>query len=391
MSYHNRARCDNAQLGKPTMALDQKIRTAIGLMSGTSMDGIDAALIRTDGQTIQEFGPSLSLTYDEEFRDRLRSVLRCDASDPRLINIELDLTDMHARVVERLIMENGIATENIDLIGFHGQTLDHRPADGVTLQIGDGARLASETGIPVVNDFRSNDVARGGEGAPFASLYHQALAHELDKPTVILNLGGVANVTWVGGGIGAGEDILAFDTGPASALIDDWVAQKLGQSMDVDGKLAASGTVDHAVLSKMLDQSYFAKKPPKSLDRGDFNLDRVRPLNAADGAATLTAFTAKSVAAARAHFPQPAKQWVVTGGGRKNPTMMKLIADEVGVSVEPVEQVGWDGDNLEAQAFAFLGVRSVAGLPLSVPTTTGVARPATGGRLHLPPGHIGEF
>ena len=306
MSYHNRARCDNAQLGKPTMALDQKIRTAIGLMSGTSMDGIDAALIRTDGQTIQEFGPSLSLTYDEEFRDRLRSVLRCDASDPRLINIELDLTDMHARVVERLIMENGIATENIDLIGFHGQTLDHRPADGVTLQIGDGARLASETGIPVVNDFRSNDVASGGEGAPFASLYHQALAHELDKPVVVLNLGGVANVTW----IGAEEKILAFDTGPASALIDDWVTRKLGQTMDIDGKLAAAGTIDEAVLSRMLDQSYFEKKPPKSLDRGDFNLDLVGSLNTADGAATLTAFTAKSVAAAGVHFPSlPSGGW----------------------------------------------------------------------------------
>ena len=387
MSYHNRAHCDNAQLGNPTMAADQNVRTAIGLMSGTSMDGIDVALIRTDGQTIQEFGPSLSLTYDEGFRDRLRSVLRCDASDPRLIDIEIDLTDLHARGVERLIMENGIATENIDLIGFHGQTLDHRPADGVTLQIGDGGRLASETGIPVVNDFRSNDVARGGEGAPFASLYHQALAHELDKPVVVLNLGGVANVTWVG----AGGDILAFDTGPASALIDDWVARKLSQTMDIDGKLAAAGTADETILSRMLDQAYFDKKPPKSLDRRDFNLDLVGPLNAADGAATLTAFTAKSVAAAGAHFPQPAKQWMVTGGGRMNPTMMKLIADEVGVSVNPVEQVGWDGDNLEAQAFAFLGVRSVSDLPLSLPTTTGVARPMTGGRLHLPPGYKGKL
>jgi anhydro-N-acetylmuramic acid kinase len=369
------------------MAAESKIRTAIGLMSGTSMDGIDAALIRTDGQAIQEFGPCLSLPYDEGFRGRLRGVLRRDANDKRLSDIERNLTTRHARAVEQLIAENGIAPNTVDLIGFHGQTLDHRPDEGITLQIGDGAFLASETGIPVVNDFRSNDVASGGEGAPFASLYHQALARELGKPMVVLNLGGVANVTW----IGAGEDIVAFDTGPASALIDDWVAQKQDQTMDVDGKLAAVGTVDDAILLRMLDQPYFAKNPPKSLDRGDFDLDLVGSLNVADGAATLTAFTAKSVAAARAHFPQPAKQWLVTGGGRKNPTMMKRLADEVGVSVEPVENVGWDGDNLEAQAFAFLGVRSIGNLPLSLPTTTGVAQPMTGGQLHLPPGYCGEL
>lgn len=368
------------------MAVEQKVLTAIGLMSGTSIDGIDAALIRTDGKTIQEFGPSLNLVYDNAFRERLRSVLRSQANDDRLPDIERDLTNQHARAVEQLIAKNGIVPDTVDLIGFHGQTLDHRPDEGVTLQIGDGALLASETGIPVVNDFRSNDVASGGEGAPFASLYHQALAGKLEKPVVVLNLGGVANVTW----IGTGEDILAFDTGPASALIDDWMAETLGQTMDAGGELAKAGTVDEAILSQMLGHSYFAKKPPKSLDRGGFNRDRIKPLNPADGTATLSAFTVKSVAAARTHFAQPAKQWLVTGGGRKNSTLMRLLAQELGVSVEPVEHVGWDGDNLEAQAFAFLGVRSLLELPLSVPTTTGVAKPTTGGCLHVPPGYNGD-
>ncbi|MGY9014269.1 MAG: anhydro-N-acetylmuramic acid kinase [Rhodospirillales bacterium] len=369
------------------MAPNSNMLNAIGLMSGTSMDGIDAAFLRTDGKTIEEFGPSLSLSYENEFRDRLRGALRSDSSDPRLADIERDLTNLHARIIEQLLVKNKLTPDAVDLIGFHGHTLDHRPDEGITLQIGNGEQLASETGIPVVNNFRSNDVASGGEGAPFAPLYHRALAHLLDKPLAVLNIGGVANVTW----IGPDDKILAFDTGPGNALIDDWVFQTQDQSMDLDGKIARTGTIDNDILAQLLDHPYFLKRPPKSLDRGDFNMDVISALKPSDGAATLSAFTVKTIAKAQDYFPMPVKYWLVCGGGRKNPFLMQMLADELGVPVEPVEDVRWNGDELEAQAFAFLGVRSLAGLPLSLPTTTAVMKPTTGGTLHLPPDYTGEL
>ncbi len=369
------------------MTADLKMLNAIGLMSGTSMDGIDAALLRTDGTIIEEFGPSLSLAYDNEFRDRLREALRSHVNDPRLIDIERDLTTLHARIIKKLLADNHLTSDAVDLIGFHGHTLDHRPDKGITLQIGSGEQLAAETGIPVINNFRSNDVACGGEGAPFAPLFHQALAHLLEKPVVILNIGGVANVTW----IGQHNDILAFDTGPGNALIDDWVSKTQEKAMDLDGKLAQSGTINNNILTRLLDHQYFLKHPPKSLDRGDFHVESISTLSPADGAATLSAFTVKAIAMARDYLPIPAKYWLVCGGGRNNPFIMKMLADELGVPVKPVEDVRWNGDELEAQAFAFLGVRSLAGLPLSLPTTTAVRKPTTGGKLHLPPGHPGKL
>lgn len=365
------------------MANELNILTVIGLMSGTSMDGIDAALLRTDGQTISEFGPSLSLAYYDDFRARLRSVLRSKKNDRHLINIEYELTKLHTYVIEKLLEINKLTSESIDLIGFHGHTIDHRPTDGITLQIGSGEQLSSETGIPVINNFRSNDVACGGEGAPLAPLYHQALAHSLEKPVVILNIGGVANITWVG----PDGEMLAFDTGPGNALIDDWVKQTTGEPMDFDGKLAHEGRIDKGILSQLVSHAYFTKLPPKSLDRGDFSMVAAASLRPADGAATLSAFTAKTISKAGVFFPQPAKRWLVCGGGRKNPVLMQMLNDELDVPVEPVENVHWNGDELEAQAFAFLGVRSLAGLPLSLPTTTAVKEPTTGGILHVPPGY----
>jgi anhydro-N-acetylmuramic acid kinase len=284
-------------------------------------------------------------------------------------------------------VDNQLTHDAVDLIGFHGHTLDHRPEEGITLQIGSGEQLAYETGIPVINDFRSNDVASGGEGAPFAPLYHQALAHSLDKPVAILNIGGVANVTW----IGQDDDVLAFDTGPGNALIDDWVFQTQDQPMDFDGKLAQAGIVDHKILMQLLDHPYFLKRPPKSLDRGGVNVEAISTLSPADGAATLSAFTVKAIAMAQDYFKIPAKYWLVCGGGRKNPFIMQMLADELGVPVDSVEEVRWNGDELEAQAFAFLGIRSLVGLPLSLPTTTGVPKPTTGGTLHLPSGYTGKL
>jgi anhydro-N-acetylmuramic acid kinase len=269
----------------------------------------------------------------------------------------------------------------VDLIGFHGQTVLHAPHQRLTWQIGDGARLAATTGIATVFDFRAEDVAAGGQGAPLAPLYHVARANGLDRPLAVLNLGGVGNVTWIGT-----DDAppLAFDTGPGNALLDDWCLARAGVACDLDGALAFNGTVDEGLLAGLMDHPYFDKPPPKSLDRDAFEGAAVGGLGPADGAATLTEFTAASVAAACAHLPEPPRRWLVTGGGRRNPAMMMALRARLGAPVEPVEAVGWNGDALEAEAFAYLAARSVDGLPLSLPTTTGVASPRTGGRLARP-------
>ncbi len=346
---------------------------ALGLMSGTSMDGIDAAVIRTDGKRVIEFGPALTVPYDADFRARLRAAL---GREEGLDSVERELTLLHAAAVKRLVADHGLA--DLDVIGFHGHTVLHRPEEGQTRQIGDGALLAAETGIPVVNDLRKADVAAGGEGAPLAPVYHAALAGELEKPLCVLNVGGVANVTW----IGAGGAILAFDTGPGNALLDDWMERTAGRRYDAGGETAAAGTVGEARLATLLENPYFRRPPPKSLDRDDFRGDAVDGLAAADGAATLTAFTARAVGAAVDFLPEAPRRGLVCGGGRHNGTLMDMLRETVGAPVDPVEAVGWQGDALEAQLFAFLAVRSLRGLPLTLPTTTGVAVPTTGGVLY---------
>jgi anhydro-N-acetylmuramic acid kinase len=280
-------------------------------------------------------------------------------------------------VVNRLLERESLDPANVTAIGFHGHTILHRPREGRTWQIGDGALLARLTGIGVVCDLRSNDVAHGGEGAPLAPLYHAALCHGLDGRAVILNIGGVANLTWVGG---ADEAPVAFDTGPGNALMDEWVERWTGERFDRNGALASTGAVDAGRLATLLDNPYFDRPPPKSLDRIDFDLVALDGLNAADGAATLAAFTCATVARAARFLPAPPSRWLVTGGGRHNPVLMAGLADALGVPVAPVEAVGWDGDAIEAQAFAYLAVRSLDGLPLTLPTTTGVSAPVTGGR-----------
>ena len=313
------------------------------------------------------------MPYDDAFRARLRGVL---GGKGDVAAVEQALTEAHAAAVAALVARHRLA--DLDLIGFHGHTILHRPEQGRTWQIGDGARLAALAGCDVVADFRSADVAAGGEGAPFVPLYHRALSGALERPLAVLNIGGVANVTW----IGAGEDeILAFDTGPGNALIDDWMLRHTGRALDQDGAAAARGQVRDAAVQRFLADKYFARRPPKSLDRDDF-APLVSALSLEDGAATLTAMTAAAVAVATRHFPAPARRWVVTGGGRRNPTLMAMLAARLGVPVAPVEDVGWDGDALEAQAFAYLAVRSVEGLPLSLPSTTGAKAPTQGGRLY---------
>jgi anhydro-N-acetylmuramic acid kinase len=350
----------------------------IGLMSGTSLDGIDAAFVMTDGRAELRRGPSLTIPYENDFRARLRSVLGGKGDVP---GVERELTEAHAAAVKALIARHGL---DVDLIGFHGHTILHEPAARRTWQLGDGALLAKLTGLAVVADFRSADVAAGGEGAPLAPLYHQALAAaaRVERPLAVLNIGGVANVTW----IGAGEDeILAFDTGPGNALLDDFMLRMTGRALDEGGALAAQGQASEAYVRTLLAHPYFARRPPKSLDRDEFQRYRPDGLSAADGAATLAAMTAAAVAAAVRHFPAPARRWIATGGGRRNPVLMQMIEARLGMPIVPVEYVGWDGDALEAEAFAYLAARAREGLPLSLPGTTGVARPMPGGRFFQPP------
>lgn len=365
-----------------------QLHKAIGLMSGTSMDAVDAAIVTTDGHTHVEAGPSLAVPYPRALRDRVAGELAgaMALSAPRplphnLLELEREITLMQAEVVNQLMSEANMSASEFDVIGFHGQTVAHRPDQGWTLQLGDGSLMAAETGVDVVNDFRSADMTAGGEGAPLAPLYHLALAHDMGgHPLAVLNLGGIGNVTWIGPK--DGPDPVAFDTGPANALIDEWALEKIGEPFDHNGALAKAGTVNEAVLKTMLTNAYFDRKPPKSLDRLDFSAEAAAELSNADGAATLVAFTVESVARALEHLPEPPKQWIVVGGGRRNPVLMGELARRLGVRVIAAEEAGWRGDTLEAEAFAYLAVRNLKGLPLSVPTTTGVSKPMTGGTLH---------
>jgi anhydro-N-acetylmuramic acid kinase len=352
----------------------------LGLMSGTSRDGIDAALLLTDGEHVIEPRGFLSLPYAPETQARIGEAcaralaMAGPGPEPLIDALSAELADLHARAVQRLCAATATPIEAVALIGFHGQTIAHRPAAGWTWQTGDAARLAALTGRPVIHDFRSADVAAGGQGAPLAPGYHRARSKDLGRPLGVLNLGGVGNLTWF-----SGTDWGSFDTGPANALIDDWVRACGRGSYDKGGTLAAAGSVQETILTAMLDLPWFDTPPPKSLDRDDFDLGAVRTLSPADGAATLTAFTAETVRLALGHVPALAKL-LVTGGGRHNPVLMAMIEARTGVPTAPVEAVGWDGDALEAEAFAWLAVRSARGLPLSWPETTGVPAAMTGGR-----------
>ncbi len=353
------------------------MRQVIGLMSGTSLDGVDAAVVETDGVHVGGYGPSLTLPYDPSLRAALRGLLdraeRTAPDDPGLLHLERRLTEIHVEAVRRLDVP---AT----LIGFHGQTILHRPEQGRTWQIGDARLLARETALPVVHDFRSADIAAGGEGAPLVPAYHAALARGLDRPLAVLNLGGVANLTF----IGTHDALLACDTGPGNALLDDWAMRHTGTPCDRDGALASAGRISEPVLARLLANPFFARPAPKSLDRQAFHraLDALSGLSPADGAATLTAFSAAAVAGTA--LPQTPLRWLVCGGGRHNPALMQALRSRLGVPVVPVEAEGWNGDALEAQCFAFLAARVEAGLPLSWPGTTGVGQPTQGGRLVLP-------
>jgi anhydro-N-acetylmuramic acid kinase len=351
---------------------------AIGVISGTSMDGIDVGLIESDGDAQLKTGPAATFPYPKDVARRLRAVVadlsQAQAPQPEL---ERDVTDAHVAAVEAFLERFSVARERVALVGLHGQTILHRPREGVTRQLCDGARAATALGIDVVSDFRSADVKAGGEGAPLAPIYHAAMAIGLERPLMILNWGGVGNVTY----LGAKGEIIAFDTGPANALIDDFLISRRGLAFDENGTLAASGRVDPAALATLMADPYFDRPAPKSLDRNHFSARAgcVTGLSDADGAATLSAFTVESTVAALRQVPRAPARWLVGGGGRRNPDLMRRLSERLQVRVEPVEAIGFDGDSIEAQCFAYLALRSRRGLPLSLPTTTGVAQPMSGG------------
>jgi len=368
---------------------------AIGLMSGTSLDGVDAALVETDGERIVRFGPAFYRPYSENERDVLRQAL---AEGPALSDrtarpgaigqAEAIITRSHAEAVERLLADNGIAQADVAVVGFHGQTVLHRPQAGLTVQIGDGQALAERLGIPVVYDFRAADVAAGGQGAPLVPVFHRAIVETADRPhpVAVLNIGGVANLTFVDGP----PEPIAFDTGPGNALIDDFMRIRTGLRYDDNGDMAATGAPDRAFIATVLEHPFFAERPPKSLDRNDFalaNIGLAGSISTADGAATLAALTVEAVACAVDHLPAPPRAWIVSGGGARNATLMRMLAERLApATVETADQVGFSAAAIEAQAFAFLAVRSLRGLPLTFPSTTGVPKAMTGGVLRSPPG-----
>jgi anhydro-N-acetylmuramic acid kinase len=354
---------------------------AIGVISGTSMDGIDVSIVETDGEAFVKPGPGRTFSYPSDLRKTLQELIAepARAQNEPLEEIERAVTNAHVAAIRRFMDETGLSPREVSLIGFHGQTVYHRPEIRFTRQLGSGAMVAQELNIDTVYRFRHADVASGGEGAPFVPLYHRALASDLPQPVMILNLGGVGNVTYIDG-----ETVIAFDTGPASALLDDFVLRRRGLSFDENGRLAASGAVDEKLVAEFMNNPFFDRPAPKSLDRQDFHARAkgVEALSDEDGAATLAAFTIESVIAALRHVPRTPLRWLVTGGGRLNAHFMRRLHERLGVPVDPVEAVGWNGDFLEAQAFGYLAFRSTLGLPLSLPTTTGVPHPMPGGELH---------
>ena len=387
----------NSMTMSEQMTLDAPTSTqtsvlAIGLMSGTSQDGVDVALIDTDGEAIAQFGATACRPYTKAERTLLRRATAAAANltertaRPDIVaKAEQLVNDAHAEAVETFLAANDLTSANLAAVGFHGQTLLHRPERGLTVQIGDGHALAARLGIPVVFDFRAADVAAGGQGAPLAPVFHRALVRRLRQapPVAVLNLGGVANVTFIDG-----DTLIACDTGPGNALLDDFLRLRTGRPLDTDGRKAAAGKVDEKAIERMLQHPFFASPPPKSLDRNDFRGlvgDTLDGIGVEDGAATLTALTAAAVARVVPHLPRAPKTWIVAGGGARNPTLMQMLGERLKpAGIESAHDAGWSIDSLEAQAFAYLAVRSLRGLPISFPGTTGVAHPLTGGVLAQP-------
>ena len=369
------------------------IRTAIGLMSGTSMDGIDVALIRTDGRGFIERGPFLGVPYDAVFRDRLKRALELarpltdrNERPAELREIELELTLRHADAVTAFLKHFGLSADAVDVLGFHGQTVLHRPDEGLTIQIGDGRELARQTGMSVVYDMRAKDMAHGGQGAPLVPAYHAALAgkfQQAGQAVCFVNIGGISNLTF----ISADGRISAFDSGPGNTLIDQWVEMQTGKTFDPGGEIGGRGKVVAALAERYLESPFFRGNIRRSLDRGDFAPLRQGEASLEDGARTLAHVAAASIIKSAGFLPEIPSIYIVCGGGRLNRTLMgefSAMAEGLRSRVLTAEEAGFDGDAMEAEAWAYLAVRSLDGLPLTYPGTTGVSAPVSGGVLANP-------
>lgn len=365
----------------------------LGFMTGTSLDAVDMAVLETDGVTIQAFGPAGERKIGDAFRDVLiettKQALAWDRETPQpaiFRHTAEMIAEEHFAAAEGFLQAHDLSWPDLDLIGMHGQTVLHeRPRDGRcgrTVQLGDAETLARLTGRPVAHDFRSADIAAGGEGAPITPAYHvaRARASGLAPPLAVLNVGGVANVTFW-----AGEDrFTAFDTGPGNGMLDLLMQSRRAGRYDAGGNYASVGRVDEGVLRALLAHPYFDAPPPKSLDRFDFSLEPLEPLQLEDAAATLVAFTAEAAKLALVHAPAEPAEVIVTGGGRHNPEIMKALSERLPTPVRPAEDHSWRGDSIEAEAIAFLAARVQRGLPITWPSTTGVAAPLAGGRIIRP-------
>jgi anhydro-N-acetylmuramic acid kinase len=369
------------------MQNNSKLVWAIGLMTGTALDGfVDVALIKTDGHRVAEFGPFALFPYSTDDRTILAEAVSAarawafEGGDPAIFNkAEAVITNIYASAIQQLLAQANMTPDQIAYVGGHGLTVLHRPDLLKTRQLLDGQHLAKLVGIDVVYDFRTADMVAGGQGAPLAPIYHAAiLSHaQFEPPSAILNLGGVANITWWGGQL----ELAAFDTGPANGPVNEWIEAHGQGSYDKDGTIAARGRVHEGRLLEILDNPWFDAPYPKSLDRYDFDAGLVRGMSLEDGAATLTALVGASLDLALAILPSRPKTLIVAGGGRKNPVMMADIEARCGVTLVDADKVGLRGDAVEAECFAFLAVRSALGLPISFPATTGVKIPHTGGIL----------
>lgn len=362
-----------------------KTVNALGLLSGTALDGIDVAMIKTDGVDIYDFGTAQTFPYEDSLREKIRLLLGTQPDSPenilRINEVENELTRFHAEVVKEYIASHDV---QIDVIGFEGLTIFNDPAHHYTHQLGDGELLARLTGIQVVNHFHLADIRAGGQGAPLEPVYHNALCADIGKPLAVVNISGITHVTW----IGSYGEMMAFDTGPGNAAIDEWVRKHGGMHMDYNGKLAITGKVNEQIVATMMRHKYFGKYPPKSTDRREFieKLEHLEGLGLEDGTATATAFVAQSIAySLLLYLPEIPKVLIVCGGGAKNPTILRFLRQRLpDMEIRTASEEGFNTNALESQAVAFMAVRRLYHLPISFPTTTGVPEPMVGGEICNP-------
>ncbi|MBL41108.1 MAG: anhydro-N-acetylmuramic acid kinase [Rhodospirillaceae bacterium] len=358
------------------MLNNSKIYTAIGLMSGTSLDGVDAAIIKTDGKNLIDTGPAITLEYNKNFKSSLFSIMgNQNKTSKKVLDIEYKLTKYHIEVVRKLMYSNNLNSKDIDIIGFHGQTISHDPSKKFTLQIGNPIQLANKLGINVVSNMRTADIDAGGQGAPLVPIYHNKCFKKFDFPFIVLNIGGVSNVTWINS-----NNLLAFDTGPGNSIIDDWVRFSLGIQYDDSGNLAKKGRSITKLVQELLKNDFFHMPPPKSIDRDYFNYKLIpKNLSPEDGAATAVDLIARSIKKSEIFFPIKPSLCIVSGGGRKNASIMSCLSSSLSFPVKNIDTFGLRGDFIEAEAVAYLAVRRIINLPTTFPETTGCKIPTSGG------------